>query len=704
MTNNLKTVGLLLAAVTLASCGGGGGGSSTTPVAAPAGSTQSAEPKALTGIQAFKVMGTVYDEGAVASARVTAYGTTGTACGNATTDDKGVYEISGSCKFPVVIAADVPDANDTSGAGGEGRKLFATIPAIMTKDESFDANLSGASTAVTLLAIGKTPEPGTATPASVLTADRQTKAVAKVKEVVDAIAAKMGYTQVDLLKGSTEVGEPLGDLLTMSPVSFERIESTKQTIVRFHVATEHRPVALVYTDGKGVDEAFVDTGLGTSTQAIDEQALRAGLATVTAMKQDMAGGGWVVEGMLDSCYLHNGGTSASDLIYLPNVGQSTAAAASRQRVTSLGMAGQGVIENVKVLRLNTYVDQDNETLEKRNDGEATLAYVSFDYKNHMGLKERGYTWVIKGTQIVNGCLSSGDGGWRILGNQRIASAKVRTYAVHQTLYSQAFGSRTDKYGTGVESLVVSPTGEPRYTHFLISGPGIPGDGAVYVWIDGGFLYSTNTLLSIRLLATKPNTLDQEVLDQISGKVQETKSVLFETDKAVREVTDAYYDRQNTYTIRLFKNYADLYPTLTYQEIIPKRPYLVSELRPEYFHSVGVNIDRLVQSLQTAEPVDVNWSLPTDKRGVVMKPRAAWITRLNCVEAKKWPNCAIRSDQFNEWSVAPEFFTDFGRGGTTINPWAIPFAGMLTFKGVMRVELVDSLNRPLETSVGVDYKR
>ena len=682
----LKNVGLLMAAVAMASCGGGG---TPEPVPTTGVSTPPAEAKPLTGLQEFTVTGTVYDEGAVKNAKVTAYATTGAQCGSAKTDDKGGYEITGTCVFPVVLAGDVPDANDTSGAGGEGRKLFATIPVIMTKKESFAVNLSGASTAVTLLAVGKTPEPGTATAASVLTAERQTKAVAKVKEVADAIAKKLGHTEVDLLKGSTE-GGALADLLTMAPVSFERIDSTKQTVVRFHVATEHRPVALVYTDGKGVDEAVVDTGLGISTEAIDENSLKAGLAVVKALKQELGAGGWNLESMLDSCFLHNGGNSINDLLDLP--GSSSPA------------GGSGVVENVKVLRLNTYVDQDNETLEKRNEGGATLAYVAFDFKNGMGLKQRGYTWAIKGSQVVNGCDSNGDTGWRVLGNQRRAYSKTATYATHQTLYSQAFGSRVDTYGTGVESNVYSPGNEAPYTHSLISGPGIDGDGAVFVRIDGGFLYSTNTLLSIRLLATKPGANDKDVLAVLADKVRETKSILFPNDKAVREVTDAFYDRQNTYTIRLFKRTADLFPTLIYQDILPKRPYLVSELKPDYFHSVGINIDKLVQTLQLGEAIDVNWSLPNDRRGVQMKPRTAWISRLNCVEPDKWPSCKKRSDQYNEWSVAPVFFDNYTQGGVTLNPWSIPITGLLTFKGVVRVELVDSLNRPLETSVGVDYTR
>lgn len=690
--NGLKKLGYLFAlAAVLTGCGGGGGATTATPNGTGASPATPVEPKPLTGPQDFTVEGVVHDEGIVKRAKVTAYSTTGASCGAATADDAGKYKISAKCTFPVVLAADVPDANDASGEAttGEGRKLFAAIPVIMTKNEAFEANLSPVSRAVTLLAAGRVPEPGTTTPATVLTLERQAKAVEKVKTIVEVIARKLGYSSIDLLKGSTADGEALGDVLRMAPMSFERIDSTKQTVIRFHVVTEHRPVALVYTDGKSIDEAFVDTGLGIDTEAVDEPRLKAGLATVNALKAEVGAGGWPVDAMLDNCFLHNGGTRVDSLF---------------DSVGGFVTDASGGVDNVKVLRLNTYVDQDNETLEKRNDGGATLAFISFDFRNTMGLKQRAYTWAINGSQVVNGCNSDGGPAWRILGNQRKAYGKVTTYAMHSTLYSQAFGSRADSYGTGIE-LNAAPNEAGAFTHLLISGPGIPGDdGVVFIYIDGGFLYSTNTLLTIRQLAAKPGATDQSVLDAIAPKVRDTKSILFPSDSAVREVTDAFYDRQNTYTVRLFRQYGDLFPSVTYQEILPKRPYLASELKPDLFHSVGVNIDRLVQSLQVGDNVDVNWSIPNDLRGVKMKPRRAWISRLNCVEPKTWPTCKLRTAQFNEWSVSPAYFYDPLQGTATLSPWAIALPGALTFKGIVRVELVDSLNRPLETSVGMDYTR
>ena len=214
----LKRVwGLIAVAALVTACGGGGqdqttqgngaGGQSGGTGASPA------EPKPLTGPQDFTVEGVVYDEGVVKAAKVTAYSTAGDACGSATTDDSGKYKVTGKCTFPVVLAADVPDANDPLGeaTSGEGRKLFASLPVIMTKNESFEANLSQASRAVTLLAAGKFPEPGTTTPATVLTVDRQAKAVEKVKSIAEVIAQKLRYSSIDLLKGSTKDGEALGD-------------------------------------------------------------------------------------------------------------------------------------------------------------------------------------------------------------------------------------------------------------------------------------------------------------------------------------------------------------------------------------------------------------------------------------------------------------------------------------------------------------
>lgn len=695
--DRLKRLGCLMAlAAMLTACGGGGQGQNKEPTGKNDGgsggtSASPADPKPLTGPQDFTAEGVVYDEGVVKSAKVTAYSTAGEACGSATTDDSGKYKVMGKCTFPVVLAADVPDANDTTGeaTSGEGRKLFASIPVIMKKNEAFEANLSQASRAVTLLAAGKLPEPGTTTPSTVLTVERQAKAVEKVKSIAEVIAKKLGYSSIDLLKGSTQDGEALGDVLRMAPMSFERIESTKQTVIRFHVVTEHRPIALVYTDGKTIDEAVVDTGLGMSTEDIVEPRLKEGLATANELKAAIGNGSWPIEVLKDACFLHNGGTSTQWLLDAPEGFPSEANASA---------------ENVKLLRLNTYVDQDNETLEKRNAGAAQLAYISFDFRNSMGLKQRAYSWAIKGSQDVNGCYSDGPSGWRILGNQRKAYSKVTTYATHATLFNQAFGSRADTYGTGIELNAAYPAEAGKFTHLLISGPGLPSDGVVFIYIDGGFLYSSETLLNIRRTTTKPGISDQEILSSILPKVKDTKSMLFANDATVRKVTDAYYDRQNTYTVRLFRQYADLFPSVIYQDILPKRPYLVTELKPDLFHSVGVNIDRLVQSLQVGDGVDVNWSIPSDFRGVKLKPRRAWISRLNCLVPKQWPSCTSRSTQFNEWAVAPEYFADPLKGSTTLTPWPIAVQGALTFKGIVRVELIDSLNRPLETSVGMDYTR
>lgn len=344
----------------------------------------------------------------------------------------------------------------------------------------------------------------------------------------------------------------------------------------------------------------------------------------------------------------------------------------------------------------------NETAEQLNTAGADLVFVSFEFVGYNGLKRRGFTWLVRGAGSVNGCATSG-ASWRLLGNQRAISLRTDTIALYETTYSQQFGTRKDGIGSGVEFYIGTDHPSVRdFTHVLVSGPGLPSDGVVFFRIDGDYLYATTTLLAIRQAALRRGTTPNW-LDSIVRTVKDTRSYIM-TDAQVTSINDAYYDSENVYTYRFFADYADLFPSLTLVDVLPKRPYLSSEVPVGYYPSLAVNLDTLVTSLQKLEPVPINWSLPLDLRGRSMIPEVIFFSRFNCREARTWPSCAERTAQFNEYAVAPVYLRAGNEVTMTITPEQFAAPNLTTFKGFTRLRVWDSLNRPLERRTGMDYTR
>ncbi len=483
-------------------------------------------------------------------------------------------------------------------------------------------------------------------------------------------------------------------MLSIVQISLERIDSTKQTLIRFQAASEHRPVVLIATDGKLIADVYMDSGLGIVSNGIDGNKLKEA-ASVNTEIQSLMSGATSASLPVDSCFMHNGSNEPLALFDVPY-----------GWVPSFSSS----FENVTVLRLNTYADLANETLERMNEGSATLVFASFDFRNKHNLRQRAYTWLIKGAQNVSGCSSVG-GGWRILGNQRPVYVKTDTIAFHETTVGQGFGKRADSYGTGTEHFVSDRRTTP-FTHVLVTGPGMPENGHLMIRIpDGNSGEFINTTASISLLRTiwlsaSPLELKNK---KIMDTLQDSRAVVM-SDLSVKKITDKYFDgSQNVYTYRFFNDYPDLYPTLTLVDVIPKRPYLMTELPIDYFHTVGVNIDNLVQSLQRSDPIQVNWSLPMDQRGKQMLPESVFVSRMNCRVPSGWPKCTVRNAQYNEYSLALTPLWDSSISTSTLVPEPLPILpepalALTTFKGYVRVRLLDSLNRPIETRTGMDYAR
>jgi hypothetical protein len=679
------------AALVLVACGGAQPGTSATST----GTTGTTPVASIKTAANFNITGAIGPGANTGQARVLAYDSAGTACGSPIlTDSAGNFSFTAKCAFPIVLFADLPDGNDGStlpaGATGEGRKFFNFVSEITKDGQSFVTNLSPTSSAVTMLALGRLPAPGSANLSAALNETRRSSAHAKIQEGLDPIAAALGLTIPDYLTADLSSTGSLGKLLSVVQISLERIESTKQTLIRFHIPSESRQVVLVATDAVPLASTYYDSGLGNLPSTVAAPALQAAAASYAEITSLLSGVSASNLSSMDSCFLHNGSNLPMSMFDVP---------------VGWGPQFISAFENVSLIRYNTYTDFTNEMLEHVNDGTGTLAYISFDFRNKFGLKQRAYTWMIKGSQSVQGCSSTGT-GWRILGNQRPVYIKTDTIAFHEATLSQQFGTRRDTYGSGTEHFVYDTSVTP-FTHVLINGPGFPSDGYVYLKNPDNkiaeYLFTTSTLLSIRQMAHNfPVGWQDKII--AAGSMKDTKAVVL-LDPAIKQITDAYFDgNQNVYTYRFFKDGADLYPSLILSDVLPKRPYLSTEIPVDYFHTVALNLDSLVQSLQNPAPIQVNWSLPLDIRKKQMLPESVFVTRMNCINPKSWPSCSKRSEQYNEYSLGLQNIWDPLTASASVLPEPLPSATLTTFKGYMRMRLLDSLNRPIETRSGMDYTR
>jgi hypothetical protein len=604
---------------------------------------------------------------------VAVYNAAGKQCASGRTDSNGQYTLSGDCTGPVIVMADTPEL--------EGKALYALVPNA-TKGERVVRNLTPITSAIAQLVIGAVPVVGAALNKTTVTAPNVEAATQKVQAVLAPVVEGMGLPSQDFTQGPIVVGQGQDLLLDLLTVTSELIPTTSQHLIRFQLATEHRPIVLVRNTRKAIELAEVDPGLGVDLELVDASRLRAVLPQINEIRGTFEGMSAIeMLGRLDDCYLHNGSRNLPALYDMP-------APFTVHPATS--------VSNVRVVNYNTRTNFRNATEEAVNNGGADLAQVSWDYLDGHGLKQRAFTWAIKGSQVVNGCSSSGT-GWRVLGNQRPVYVRTDTYSLHKIMYNSAFAGRADTYGSGTEHFISDNGAGSQYAFALVSGPGLPDNGAIFLRLDGAYLKYKGTLAALRSAAANGNM--KPVYDQ----VEDTRSVVM-NDVAVKEIADGFFAPQNRYLVRLFANVGDLYPTLTFEDILPKRPYLNTELTADRFPSVGVNLDALVTSLQTGSPVTVNWSIPTDSRGRPMLPHHISFNRKTCTDVKTWPNCAQRSAQSNQYSLGARYFFDQSITSVELTPPSLPAEGTKTFESHVRFHMLDSLARPMEVSVGMTYQR
>lgn len=675
----LKAALALSVTAALTACGGGGSTADSNPVS-PSNTDQSPGNTGTGSNTKFNpaaganvaIQGTVATGSPLPGTPVTVYDSAGKVCSTSTAGSTGQYSISAKCAFPVLVVADTPEL--------EGKSLYTIIPTITSDGQQVNANLTPITSVLAQLVLGAIPKPGTLLSRTLATSANLDAANAKIHEVLDPLTELMGSPAQDFLGGAIKVGEGQDLLMDALTITYENVPSTSQNRFYFQLMSEHRPIVLVHNTKQSIATAYVDEGLGVATNLVQKAPLVRGQAAINQLRDKFENLDFqnAFASKDAGCFLHNGSGNFTSLFEVPP-GWSVA---SGTRMT-----------NVRLVNFNTFTNFTNQTEERTNTGPADLAYISFDHLNAYGMKQRAYLWVVKGTQVVNGCSTTGN-DWRILGNQRPVYVRTNTYALHRIQYNSSFAGRTDQYGTGTEHFIDDSGTPQQYAYALVSGPGLPANGQIFVKLNDNYLRYKGTIQNIRSAAG-----DNVIFDQ----VEDTRSVLMK-DTDISKITDALYSPQNKYTIRFYSQFADLDPSLTLTDVLPKRPYLNTELPVDYFHSVGVNLDALVTALQKGTQVTVNWDLRQDLRGRQMVPYYVQFMRKTCVNPKQWPSCSQRSQQFNEYAFDGAYFNDPSIVSAVLAPLTLPLSTGKTFESNVRVELIDSLNRPIEVIVGMTYQR
>jgi hypothetical protein len=678
-------------AFSLVACGGGGSKDTAKTSTTSGGTTSTGGTGTTTA--AFKptatpvnvsFSGTAATGAPVSNAPITAYDAKGKPCGTAVTSSQGTFSITSKCQFPVLIAADTPDL--------QGREVYAIVPTIESDGQSVPVNVTPMTTALLFLTNGSMPAVGSVLSATNITKVKLAAAQAKINELLQPILTNLSIANAqDFQSGPITVGQEQDLFLDQVTIAYEKVTSTGQAIMRFSFPSENRPIALVM-DTSDPASLRVDAGLGITPVDVDVNRLRKAKALIPDISSMINGKTSAqINANTDPCFLHNGQTDTSN----------------DKIIFDAAMPWNSIVpvaSNVRLIRYNTKIDFDNTTTENINPDIGELALISFDYTTPRGALAKTYTWVVKGSQTIRNC-STSTSTWKVIGNQRISYVRSNPYALHKIDYNSAFSGRTDTYGTGLE-FNISDYGT-NFVYALISGPGMAPDGAVFLKIDGDYLYADTTPLKIRqaaLLKINAGTQITDIKTQlplIVDTVKDTKSVLI-TDTNIGLIQDSFY--RNIYTIRLFKNYDDLFPTTTIEEVLPKRPQLSTEIKAANYPSLGVNLDNLVTALQIPQFLDINWSLPTDSRDYPLQSYKIGFMRKNCINGTApWPTCTKRSQQANEYFFANQFI-DKDTISTSMNTLYAPPNGTKTFESRLRVFVIDNMNRPLEVSVGMNYQK
>jgi hypothetical protein len=687
MNTNMKHLLLILTFSTLVTACGGGKDAKTNNGSTSSNSSQQQFNPLKTAANAT-FSGTIAFVGTLPLNPITVYDKSGKQCGTGTSNASGDFSIAAKCIFPVLLSADTPEL--------QGKVLFSVVPTISQDSENVRINITPFTSA--LVSLVNNGLPTSSTPLDAVKASKQNVDIAhdKLRQLLKPMFIALSMPDSpDFQAGVIEQGKGQDALLDQLKITFERIPSTNQNVLKLTLASENRPITLVQ-DTKDPASIRVDAGLGITPDTVDPIKLANSKEAVNQISKLLNNNSSAdIESKIDQCYLHNGF----------DITKYTKETLFNARMPWEGISP--VATNIRLLRYNTRVNFENTTEENANTGTGDLAYISFDYRTPRGALDRAYTWVVKGSQIMkDGCFTTGD-SWRIVGNQRNIYVQSSTYALHKIEFNSTFSGRTDTYGSGLE--FVLGDNDINYVYALITGPGLPADGVTYIKTDGSYLVSSSSPLSIRQAVSasmRSKTIDDINLNprlhlkSIFDTVTDTRSVLL-SDSDIYRIQDTFYG--NTYIVRLYSRYDDLYPSVTIEDILPKKPQLDSDMIPAAYPSVSVNLDQLITALQVPGPVQINWSLPKDSRNLPLQSYMVGFQRKNCADENKWPNCNKRSDQINEYMLSKTFMNK----DTISTPLVIDkpvTLGAKTFQGSTRVFVIDTLNRPLEVSIGMTYLR
>ena len=615
----------------------------------------------------INLQGTATIGSPLVNADVNVYNSKGVQCGNGKTDANGRFLILAECTFPILLTADTPESS--------GKILYSTVPTVTASDQAVIVNISPFTTTLFYIINGSLPPVGTVLSATKISATRLDAAQKKFNELLQPIFTKLNLLEVpDYMAGNIVIGQDQDALLDQISFDFEMITTLNQNIINIKFASENRVIALLI-DAKDPSLLRIDSGLGITPDMFDETRLRKAkdvIPQIAAVINGKKSSELVSD--YDTCYLHNGSLNKMQIF--------------DAKMPLLNI--DPIATNFKLHRFNTKVNFDNTTDENINTEQGDLAYISFDFVSPRGTMVRTYTWMVNGAKLVkNGCNTSST-TWKILGNQRDIYISTAPYALHKITYKSSFTQPQETMGTGIE-LVINETNTP-FEYAQLVGPGLPADGVIYVKTDNSYLVANINIVKIRTSA------NLNVLTPIFDTVIDTQSSLL-SDVSIKTILDSFYG--NTYIIRLYKKFGDLYPTETIEDILSKRPQFNSEITPINYPTLDVNLDNLVSALQIPNSVTSNWSLPNDFRGYPLESYKIGFQRNKCIDARIWPKCTKRSTQSNEYFFSSEFLA---RSSRTIDLISAPITleGSRTIEARLRLFVLDNLNRPLEVSVGMNY--
>jgi hypothetical protein len=643
----------------------------TAADAGPGGTTRSVEGTVATGAFA-------------AGVKVQAFDSKGSKCGEVLTDANGAFRLDSACAGPLLLVSEAGKR--------EGDALYSIAPGSGAKSQ---ANITSLTSLVVALAVGDHPRVALRGGFNDALAETNIAAAqSRLRGMLAPALAAFSAENADFLSTPLVQGAGMDALMDQADFRIDVDPDIQQYSIWARLPSLQKPIVLRNRLAAKPGAAWFDEAYGKLPSAVSpEQVAQSGAAL-----QEISS--WFAQfaanpaqpGAIDSCFRHDG-TITPYVLFLR------------------GADGKLATTNLRLLRYNTHGNLADEDFDSPNAGAGTLAYISADQTDALGRKVRYYTWLIKGSQMVDGCASSGT-GWRLLGNQHRVNVQPISYAQYRIEYGHTLNNRVDEQGTGLEFYV---TRAFDFSHVQVNGPGLPASGVVLVNKDGAFVRYNGTLISLRTASDMKQVLDS-VMKPLTRSIALTDEDIAPTSKSpLLGITDALFDEHNTYTFRLFRNKDDRAPELVYTQVLEKRPYVSTELGMSYFPVLAVHLDQLMGALARFEPATLSWSPAKDLLGNDFELSAAWLSRFatwkhqvcepppagSAADAK--PVCSDKTDPVDDYVLPGSFRNLRGSGLSQVSTQGLPANGTID-KGYAHFEVLDSYRRPVRTVVGVNLTR